>query len=74
MSVIGRPEQPIPGPSLLEISIAIIKLKKYKLLGSDETMTELVRFEVFTVVTMNSGVFWDVMPCGSCRNRRFGGT
>jgi hypothetical protein len=23
---------------------------------------------------LKNGVFWDVMPCGSCRNRRFGGT
>jgi hypothetical protein len=22
----------------------------------------------------NNGVFWDVTPCGSCNNRRFGGT
>jgi hypothetical protein len=33
-----------------------------------------VRLEVFTAVTMKNGVFWDVMPCGSCKNRRFGGT
>jgi hypothetical protein len=33
-----------------------------------------VRFEVFTAVTMKNGVFWDVIPCGSCKNRRFGGT
>jgi hypothetical protein len=33
-----------------------------------------VRFEVFTAVTMKSGVIWDVTPCGSCKNRRFGGT
>jgi hypothetical protein len=33
-----------------------------------------VRFEVFTAVTMKNGVFCDVMPCGSCKNRRFGGT
>jgi hypothetical protein len=33
-----------------------------------------VRFEVFTAVTMKNGVFWDVTPCGSCENRRFGGT
>jgi hypothetical protein len=32
-----------------------------------------VRFEVFTAVTMKNAIFWDVMPCGSCRNRRFGG-
>jgi hypothetical protein len=33
-----------------------------------------VRFEVFTAVTMKNGVFWDDTPCGSCKNRRFGGT
>jgi hypothetical protein len=31
-----------------------------------------VRFEVFTAVTLKNGVFWDVTPCGSCKNRRFG--
>jgi hypothetical protein len=25
----------------------------------------VVRFEVFTAVTMKNGVFWDVTPCGS---------
>jgi hypothetical protein len=34
----------------------------------------LVRFEDFTAVTMKNGVFWDVTPGGSCKNRRFGGT
>jgi hypothetical protein len=33
-----------------------------------------VRFEVFMAVTMKNAVFWDVMPCGSSKNRRFGGT
>jgi hypothetical protein len=23
---------------------------------------------------MKNDVFWDVTPCGSCKNRRFGGT
>jgi hypothetical protein len=23
---------------------------------------------------MDDAVFWDVTPCGSCKNRRFGGT
>jgi hypothetical protein len=32
------------------------------------------RFDVFTSVTMKNYVFWDVMPCVSCKNRRFGGT
>jgi hypothetical protein len=26
------------------------------------------KFEVFTAVTMKNGVFWDVTPCGSCKN------
>jgi hypothetical protein len=24
-------------------------------------------------VTMQNAVLWDVTPCGSCKNRRFGG-
>jgi hypothetical protein len=28
----------------------------------------------FTAVTMKNTVFWDVTPCGSCKNRRFGGS
>jgi hypothetical protein len=33
-----------------------------------------IRFEVFMAVTMKNAVFWDVAPCRSCVNRRFGGT
>jgi hypothetical protein len=33
-----------------------------------ETWHTYVRFEVFTAVTMKKGVFWDVTPCGSCKN------
>jgi hypothetical protein len=32
-----------------------------------------VGFEVFSAVIMKNGVFWDVTPCGSCKNRRLGG-
>jgi hypothetical protein len=32
-----------------------------------------LRFEVLTEVNMKNGVFWDATPCGSCKNRRFGG-
>jgi hypothetical protein len=39
-----------------------------------EISLNYVRFEVFTAVTMKNGVFWDVMPCGPCKNRCFGGT
>jgi hypothetical protein len=43
-----------------------------KLLALDEGNINCVRFEVFKAVTMKNGVFWDVTPCGSCKNRRFG--
>jgi hypothetical protein len=32
-----------------------------------------VTFQVSASVTMKSVVFWDVMPCGCCKNGRFGG-
>jgi hypothetical protein len=32
-----------------------------------------VRFEVLTAVLMKNAVFWDLMPCSSCKTRRFGG-
>jgi hypothetical protein len=34
-----------------------------------KTGVVVVRFEVFTAVTMKNGVFWVVRPCGSCTNR-----
>jgi hypothetical protein len=33
-----------------------------------------VRLELFTAVTRKNAAFWDVAPCRSCVNRRFGGT
>jgi hypothetical protein len=30
--------------------------------------------ELQTNKTKKNGVFWVVTPCGSCKNRRFGGT
>jgi hypothetical protein len=33
----------------------------------------MVKFEVFTAVTMKNAVSWDVPPCGCCKNRRFRG-
>jgi hypothetical protein len=29
---------------------------------------------VIKKITEKNDVFWDVMPCDSCKNRRFGGT
>jgi hypothetical protein len=27
-----------------------------------------------SITQLKNGVFWDVTPCGSCKNRHFGGT
>jgi hypothetical protein len=52
-----------------------IPRKRNALLPSSVSKSKLsVGFEVFTAVTMKNGVFWDVTPCGSYKNRRFGGT
>jgi hypothetical protein len=44
------------------------------LISVEEQDLTFVRFEVFTAVAMKNGILWDVTPCGSCKNRRFGGT
>jgi hypothetical protein len=41
--------------------------------AQSRTHINYVRFEVFTAATMKNGILWDVTPCGSCKNRRFGG-
>jgi hypothetical protein len=33
-----------------------------------------MRFEVSAALPMRNAIFWDVTPCGSCKNRHFGGT
>jgi hypothetical protein len=50
--------------------IAVTTLIKFR----KEYPINNVRFEVSAAVTINNGVFWDVIPCGSCKNRHFGGT
>jgi hypothetical protein len=50
------------------------KLKKWFLLFNSYSnildFVPLVRFEVFTAVTMKNGVFCDDTPCGPSKNRR----
>jgi hypothetical protein len=38
------------------------------------TKLKHVRFEVSTAVTMMIIIFWEMTPCGSYKNRRFGGS
>jgi hypothetical protein len=55
----------------LELTISLDLLRA---LHFSWNFLHLVRFEVSTAVTMKNAVFWDVAPCESCVNRRFGGT
>jgi hypothetical protein len=34
-----------------------------------QTVFHIVRYKVFTAVTTKNAVFWDVTPCGYCKNR-----
>jgi hypothetical protein len=71
-SVVSRPTS-LPR-ALLERAYNLINGYIYEPDAKNTTVYCFVRFEVFTAMTMKNGIFWDVTPCGSCKNRRFGGT
>jgi hypothetical protein len=68
----------------MKISIKMLKRKgegitarrrrKIRRISRKTNEIKCVGFEVFTAVTMKNAAFWDVVPCGSCENPRFGGT
>jgi hypothetical protein len=74
--LLTRPKQSREVPGVQERSGENMRLGRHKATTTETTTktTKLGRFEVFTAVIMNNGVFWVVTPCGSCKNRRFGGT
>jgi hypothetical protein len=41
---------------------------------SRRLLTVRARVRAWVNTYGKNGVFWDVTPCGSCKNRRFGGT
>jgi hypothetical protein len=51
-----------------ELSASFIRVTRFCELGTTSAViTKSLRIE-------KNGVFWVVTPCGSCKNRRFGGT
>jgi hypothetical protein len=38
------------------------------------SLSGIVPDHMCNLMYIQNGVFWDVTPCGSCKNRRFGGT
>jgi hypothetical protein len=67
-------EHPPYSPDMSPCDYDLFAKTKEPLRGTRYNKRENVRFEVFKAVTMKNGVFWDVTPCGSCKNRRFGET
>jgi hypothetical protein len=41
----------------------------YKIFFDNNNLS--LRFAIFTAVTVKSGFFWDVTPCGYCKNPTF---
>jgi hypothetical protein len=72
LSIVWRDRIKLQNTSV-RVACAQAKIQTEHLLNAD-LEHKYVRVEVFTVVTMKNGVFWDVMPPGSCKNRHFGGT
>jgi hypothetical protein len=48
--------------------------RKFLVKGRIKDPENCLRFEVSAAATMKNAVFGDVTQCGSCKNRRFGGT
>jgi hypothetical protein len=66
-----------PEPLVLQPGTLITRSQRKSTIANKNKKLEEhceVRFEVFSAVTMMNVVFWDVTPCGSCKNRRFGAT
>jgi hypothetical protein len=49
---------------------------KHRIFTADWPQEQMcsVGFEVFTAMAVKNAVLWDVAPCRSCVNGRFGGT
>jgi hypothetical protein len=51
----------------------VLNIKNTNNILLTQTPFNFVRFEVSTAVTMII-IFWEMTPCGSYKNRRFGGS
>jgi hypothetical protein len=70
---------PIPCVHVLSSMFVVNNFERFQINNSIHKIytrinAHFVRFEIFTAVTMKNGIFWDVMPRRSCKNRHFGGT
>jgi hypothetical protein len=59
---------------LANLAVINVHNLKFSTIYNNADSSTVVRFEVFTAVTLKNGVFWDVTPCGFCKNQCFGAT
>jgi hypothetical protein len=58
---------------LWDIKIQLVPHKRH-ITSPLQSPSSYVRFEIFKAATTKNAVLWDVKPCGSCKNRGYGGT
>jgi hypothetical protein len=49
-------------------------LVEYGMVSSCSQLRKRLVVELMNLKPTKNGIFWDVTPCASCKNRRFGGT
>jgi hypothetical protein len=69
-----RTDIPVEIQTRMECKCSISNVDLKEKLFQRKKMSNGVRFEVFTAVTMKNAVFGDVTPCGSSKIRGFGRT
>jgi hypothetical protein len=63
-------------------SFELRRIRKYEIVGACSKLgvdkkfkpNKILKFEILSEVTIKNAAFWDVTLCGSCKDRRFGGT
>jgi hypothetical protein len=63
-----------PISNKFHISVSIKGLPKVSSVLHTEQLADSRSTLEYIFCGMKNGIFWDVMPCGSCKNRHFGGT
>jgi hypothetical protein len=74
LHVCGKITDPRPSRTVSTNYQTVAKSGKDERGSFSRNKLTFVRFAVFTAVTVKNAVFWAVMPCGFCKNRRFGET
>jgi hypothetical protein len=67
-------QAPVDNPDLTELFVDVRRALCGVRAGLPCSQESADEYNPVLFETMKNCVFWDVTPCGSCKNRRFGGT